>query len=460
MQVLILSVILGILVSLVRSFHTGFQPSELQHIHIAWNISQGLVPYRDFFEHHGPLVGYINAGLLYLTGPTWTALFLLRAFSWVASIILVLQTEWLFRNLFPEKNKYSLWAAFFMASSYVFIYAGAAIRPDTVQAVFLLAALQLFYLAYKQASRRVIFFSGFFAGLMLLCNFKMIPAWLFVLFFVGYSLRQQFWYYLLGSCAAFLPWLGYSLYAGILYKFFFYGIVYNFSVLSTQSAQFWPTVQLFFKWQGEILIVFILGLISLLKQPASSAEYFPTRFVLVGGMSVSVLAVAGVYGYYYLVVWPFIAIISAYGFALLRQNTRYFWQAFIFGTFCITIFFWYSFMPTKPTTLLLRQEKTLAYILEKYPRTTPMLFLWTPSPAFIFNSDLDFFWHTSEQAERTYLTVWGYDVFGPISARILRKEVPVIVSDQATLARVFPRQVLQGIRANYSLRDGSVWELR
>lgn len=42
---------LGLVAKLAR----GYRPDEVQHLHVAWNISQGLLPYRDFFEHHPPL---------------------------------------------------------------------------------------------------------------------------------------------------------------------------------------------------------------------------------------------------------------------------------------------------------------------------------------------------------------------------------------------------------------------
>src|SRR5215831_18035440 len=31
-----------------------FDNDEFEHAHAAWNVSRGLVPYRDFFEHHTP----------------------------------------------------------------------------------------------------------------------------------------------------------------------------------------------------------------------------------------------------------------------------------------------------------------------------------------------------------------------------------------------------------------------
>lgn len=43
-------------------FH-GFDADELQHLHSAWRIGQGELPYRDFFEHHPPLLYLLIAPL-------------------------------------------------------------------------------------------------------------------------------------------------------------------------------------------------------------------------------------------------------------------------------------------------------------------------------------------------------------------------------------------------------------
>ncbi len=41
-----------------------FDPDELEHVHNAWNISQGLVMYRDFFEHHTPWLHFFLSAYL------------------------------------------------------------------------------------------------------------------------------------------------------------------------------------------------------------------------------------------------------------------------------------------------------------------------------------------------------------------------------------------------------------
>ena len=39
----------------------GYEADEMEHLHGAWNVGQGLLPYRDFFEHHPPLLYYLLA---------------------------------------------------------------------------------------------------------------------------------------------------------------------------------------------------------------------------------------------------------------------------------------------------------------------------------------------------------------------------------------------------------------
>ena len=41
---------------------------EFEHLQFAWLIGQGEIPYRDFFEHHTPLLQFALAPLLRLFG--------------------------------------------------------------------------------------------------------------------------------------------------------------------------------------------------------------------------------------------------------------------------------------------------------------------------------------------------------------------------------------------------------
>lgn len=51
-----------IFLSIIRIFNSiNAIIDTYEHIHVSWLVSEGLVPYRDFFEHHNPLLWYLFA---------------------------------------------------------------------------------------------------------------------------------------------------------------------------------------------------------------------------------------------------------------------------------------------------------------------------------------------------------------------------------------------------------------
>src|SRR5688572_6087265 len=46
-----------------------FNPDEFEHLHAAWAMAQGQVPYRDFFQHHPPLLYVALAPVLAVLRP-------------------------------------------------------------------------------------------------------------------------------------------------------------------------------------------------------------------------------------------------------------------------------------------------------------------------------------------------------------------------------------------------------
>ena len=71
-------VILGVW-SYFAALH-AFDDDEFQHAHIAWLLWKGVVPYRDFFEHHSPLYHLLVCPVFSLGSGVWQ-IFFLRAVS-------------------------------------------------------------------------------------------------------------------------------------------------------------------------------------------------------------------------------------------------------------------------------------------------------------------------------------------------------------------------------------------
>src|SRR6185503_953641 len=57
-------VVVPLLLRLPLVERRGFNPDELEHTHFAWRMSEGQLPYRDYFDHHTPWLHALLAPLL------------------------------------------------------------------------------------------------------------------------------------------------------------------------------------------------------------------------------------------------------------------------------------------------------------------------------------------------------------------------------------------------------------
>ena len=124
---------------------TELNQDEFQHVHVAWETLNGRVPYRDFFEHHGPLT-------------TWLGALVLKARGEGAASF---ETFWVFRRLhlglvFGQLALLSLiarrlsgsWAsglvsAALLAASPFMVWVGLQFHPDGLLNLLVLGALWL-----------------------------------------------------------------------------------------------------------------------------------------------------------------------------------------------------------------------------------------------------------------------------------------------------------------------------
>jgi 4-amino-4-deoxy-L-arabinose transferase-like glycosyltransferase len=126
-----------------------FDPDELEHSHAAWSVFKGLLPYKDFFEHHTPWYYFGLAPFF-----RWFAVdqsfesarhFLLfgRAISLglaALAVVLVIRVGCLAAGRGVGLLT-GLLTGLFLASQPVFIQKTLEIRPDVPALVFLLGAL-------------------------------------------------------------------------------------------------------------------------------------------------------------------------------------------------------------------------------------------------------------------------------------------------------------------------------
>lgn len=122
-----------------------FDPDEFQHLHAAWYVSQGFLPFRDFFEHHMPLIYLVIAPLYSFfdvgsnSDDAVAFLFVARRCMWLFmgvafALVAILGATW-------RDARVGMVGMLFLANTLMFLEKTVEIRPDPLALMFWLACL-------------------------------------------------------------------------------------------------------------------------------------------------------------------------------------------------------------------------------------------------------------------------------------------------------------------------------
>jgi dolichyl-phosphate-mannose-protein mannosyltransferase len=226
-----------------------FDQDEFEHFHVVWCISKGLVPYRDFFEHHTPWFYYLFAPLVRffdvedLVGDAVGFLFVGRRVMWFFLIVILVLTFWLGRLW--RNSLVAIVGVLFLVNTAIFLDATLEFRPDLLSTIFWLATLIMFLQGTSkwQTKRRgnwsfalagVFLASGVLTTQKLLLTFPGIAiglVWYLRLSRNGRSIHEEVWPVLKMAAGFLVPvalTLGYFYAQGALWDFIHYNFLFNF----------------------------------------------------------------------------------------------------------------------------------------------------------------------------------------------------------------------------------------
>lgn len=150
-----LLVVLGVQILRLRFLSVRrFDPDEFQHLHIAWCIARGQLPYRDFFDHHLPLFHLLLAPFFafFRVDESFrdasAFLFLARRVSWLLSGVSIALTFLVGRAW--RGTAVGLMAIGLLATTRTFVDKGTEVRPDVLALALLLGSV--FFLLREAAS--------------------------------------------------------------------------------------------------------------------------------------------------------------------------------------------------------------------------------------------------------------------------------------------------------------------
>jgi hypothetical protein len=144
-----------LLVRLPLLLHRKFDPDEFEHAHAAWCLFKGMLPYRDFFEHHTPWYYYTLRPLFHLFAVDASfesarhLLLVGRALSLLLTVLSVSLTVRLGRHW--EDRRVGAVGALLLVSQPLFLNKTLEIRPDVLALPFFLAGLAVLVRALSRS---------------------------------------------------------------------------------------------------------------------------------------------------------------------------------------------------------------------------------------------------------------------------------------------------------------------
>jgi dolichyl-phosphate-mannose-protein mannosyltransferase len=125
--------------------HRALDLDEFEHAHAAWSVSRGLLPYRDFFEHHPPAFYLLSAPLFGDPAVTTSApaavraLTLARAAMWLITVLSVVAVGRM--SVTIHSRLAGALAVALLATSSQFLESMLEFRPDVPAVLCLLVSI-------------------------------------------------------------------------------------------------------------------------------------------------------------------------------------------------------------------------------------------------------------------------------------------------------------------------------
>jgi hypothetical protein len=159
---------------LVHAWRSGCDHDEIEHLHDAWLVSQGQVPFVDFVEVHHPTVFYLLAPLARALAPSPRALVFAARAAYLALLALALIA---FRAVAARttEDRRAAWAPLVLLGCFFFARNSMEVRSDPWMSAFLIAAFCCWTRYLTDGGARWAALAGFAIGCGTAFSQKTVP---------------------------------------------------------------------------------------------------------------------------------------------------------------------------------------------------------------------------------------------------------------------------------------------
>ena len=211
---------------------SGFQiVDEFEHLHASWLISEGKLPYRDFFEHHHPLLWYVFAPVVGIFYDNVIIFYIVRGISVIVSVITLIYVYKI--SLFFTSKTGGIIAIVLSLSSIITLYNFHQFRPDNFMNLFFIMGIYywLLYLKDKQNKSLTISFVCFAVSVMFLQKISILLMLIeIILLVLIIKKRMQFKTTIISAIPAIILlilFIGYFVYNDIFYEYISLNLRFN-----------------------------------------------------------------------------------------------------------------------------------------------------------------------------------------------------------------------------------------
>lgn len=479
---LILFLLTNLVFALLQVLNSPYDHDEFQHVHIAWNVFNDKIIYKDFFEHHGAVYALFNGILfdLFSLQPELSTLTFFR-FSSFIFLVLILFLVYLISAEYFKSKLAGLFSSAALSGLLFIREAGTEIRPDVLQNVFWLAGIYLLLINLNKNKKITTYSAGVILGASFMTNAKAgigitaVYIYYLILWLISNNERRTIINNILillwGNVTAFILVSLYFLLNNSFSEFFFYNYEFNLIALKEyHSRNLREYAGILLKQQTVFVFASAAGIIiSFLKliNKSKVENYKQLLFVFVITVLTSSTIFLGLYKQQYLVFLPLLSVMIYHvvDYIIHSVNQKY-KPLLILTSFTLLLsgnLLWASISETFfVQSEEQKQQNTLTeYILNNTKRTEPVLFLWNNYGGYMFNEDVQFFWLENEGFKTLFNRISGYEVFGQnLISKLKEKNVKYLITQRKHLQAVLSEEAFEFVLKNYNNENefnGRLW---
>ena len=354
---------------------------QAEHIKASFLIGSGLIPYRDFFEHHNPLMWFILVPLVGLFKNN-LIIFLILKFVSYALYILLFYTVYKLTEKFLFGEKSAKLAIISLISVPFILLETSVIRPDIFMHLCFMAGLYFFYSYLSNHKRNNLIISYllmtlsvlFLQKILILC-FGFALTNLYLLIEKEIKIKD----FAISAVCALIPlflFIGYFYHYDALGDWFYYNFIFN----AKMQEYYGNFTGVFIETKLYTLVAVFCILINLPKNKNGKIYAFIFLFQAIS------LLIWRPHLQYYLSFWIFAAPLIGY---TLAQKIRFNWHYIVLITLAVISLF--LIVPNKDSVS--EYEKYMAdakYILKRKNNDTVLDF--GTYPADVFGSINQYYW--------------------------------------------------------------------